>query len=284
MEKVVVAGVLAIALAGCTRAETKEQQPVEDGRTVVVVNEVTVRTRDFVFYDMPDTIPAGATNMRLINDGPDMHHVWLIRLEEGKTLADLMGAMKSSPGALPGWAVDVGGPNVPAPGASNAVTLNLEAGNYAVICVIPGSDGVPHVMKGMVRPLTVVPNSSPAPLPRADVVLTLKDYSFEFDKALTRGVQTIRIENAAQQSHEAVLIKLEPGKSVHDVLAWFREQQGPPPGMPVSGATGIAQGEVNLVTYDFAPGRYGLICFVPDARDGQPHVAHGMVTEFTISE
>ena len=43
---------------------------------------------DFVFLDLPDTIPSGATDIRVINDGPDLHHVWLVRLEEGNTLAD----------------------------------------------------------------------------------------------------------------------------------------------------------------------------------------------------
>ena len=284
MKNELVAALLAVSVCACTRGETKVQQPTADDKTVVVVNEVTVKARDFAFYDMPDTISAGATTIRLLNDGPDLHHVWLVRLEEGKTLADLMQAMKDAPDALPSWAVDVGGPNAVAPGSVSAATLDLEAGEYAVICLIPAKDGVPHLMKGMVRSLTVLPNRNPAPMPHADLVLTLNDYSFEFDKPVTRGVQTIRIENAAQQSHEAVLIKLEPGKHVQDVLQWFQTQQGPPPGMPVGGVSGFAQGEVNTITYDFAPGRYGLVCFVPDAKDGKPHIAHGMVTEFTVSE
>jgi hypothetical protein len=285
MKNVLIAGVMTLALSACTRGETKEQTSEENAKTVVVVNDVTVRTRDFVFLDLPDTIPSGATNIRLVNDGPDLHHVWLVRLEEGKTVADLMQAMKAGHGALPAWAVDVGGPNTPIPGETSGATLDLEPGEYAVICVIPANDGVPHVMKGMIRGLTVVANPTPAPLPRADVVLTLKDYTFEFDRPVRRGVQTIRVENAAQQSHEVVLIQLQPGRNVTDVLAWFDGgQQGPPPGKPIGGTTGFAQGEVNVITHDFAPGNYGMICFVPDAKDGKPHVAHGMIKEFTVTE
>lgn len=285
MKKVLIAGAMMLALSACTRGETKEQGTAETDKTVVVVNEVTVRTRDFVFAEMPDTIQAGATTFRLVNDGPDLHHVWLVRLEEGKTVTDLLTAMKNGHGAFPAWAVDVGGPNTPIPGETSAATLDLEVGRYAVICVIPAKDGVPHVMKGMVRELTVVPNKNPAPLPKADVVLTLNDYKFEFDKPLKRGVQTIRVENAAQQSHEVVLIQLAPGKKVQDVLAWFDGgQQGPPPGKPIGGTTGFAAGEVNVITHDFAAGNYGMICFVPDAKDGKPHVAHGMVTEFTVTD
>jgi hypothetical protein len=35
-------------------------------------------------------------------------------------------------------------------------------------------------------------------------------------------------------------------------------------------------------TGEFEPGRYGLICFVPDTVTGRPHFLHGMTTEFTV--
>lgn len=36
---------------------------------------------------------------------------------------------------------------------------------------------------------------------------------------------------------------------------------------------------IKLVT----PGDYGLICFVPDAKDGKPHLVHGMVKTIKVS-
>ena len=33
---------------------------------------------------------------------------------------------------------------------------------------------------------------------------------------------------------------------------------------------------------DLAPGNYGLICFIPDAKDGKPHFMHGMATQFSV--
>jgi hypothetical protein len=38
----------------------------------------------------------------------------------------------------------------------------------------------------------------------------------------------------------------------------------------------------NTIEVNLEPGEYGLICFVPDAKDGKPHIAHGMVTQFTV--
>jgi hypothetical protein len=284
MKQAIFTGVMALAVAACTAGESKEQDQAGTPITGGVINEVTIRTRDYAFYEMPDTILAGATNIQLANDGPDLHHVWLVRLEEGKTLNDLMEAFKTSHGALPAWAVDVGGPNTPVPGATASATLDLEVGNYVVICVIPAKDGMPHIMKGMVRPLTVVANPNAAMLPHPDIILTLNDYSFDFDKPIKAGKHTIRLENAAQQSHEAVLVQIAPGKTVMDVLKWLEKPEGTPPGKPIGGTTGFAQGEVNVITYDFAPGNYGLVCFVPDAKDGKPHFVHGMVKEFTVTE
>jgi uncharacterized cupredoxin-like copper-binding protein len=283
MKNILLTGAVALALAACTTGESKEQDHSASTITAAALNEVTIRTKDYVFYDMPDTVLAGATNIRLVNDGPELHHVQMIRLEEGKTIQDLMDAMKAGPGPMPAWAVDVGGPNTPAPGESTAAVVDLEAGNYVLICFIPSKDGMPHLMKGMIRPLTVVPNSKAAPLPKADLVLTLNDYSFDFDKPLTAGKHTIRVENAAAQSHEVVLVQIAPGKTVADVLKWLEKQEGPPPGKPLGGTTGFAQGEVNLITHDFTPGEYGLICFIPDAKDGKPHFMHGMVKQFTIN-
>jgi hypothetical protein len=34
---------------------------------------------------------------------------------------------------------------------------------------------------------------------------------------------------------------------------------------------------------DLAPGDYGMICFVPDAKDGKPHFAHGMIQQFKVT-
>jgi hypothetical protein len=39
---------------------------------------------------------------------------------------------------------------------------------------------------------------------------------------------------------------------------------------------------VAFITADFTPGEYALICFLPDAKDGKPHFAHGMIQQIHI--
>lgn len=266
-------------LAGCSVGESREAAR-HAGATP---RELVVRARDFQF-DAPDTVPSGPTRIRLLNEGPDFHHVWLVRLDRGKTVADLMGHLATGHESMPTWATDVGGPNTPgAPGEETSAVLDLEPGRYAMICVIPAPDGRLHVMRGMVRPLTVVPGKGDGgAMPPADLVMTLEDYSYRLDQPITSGSHTIRVENVAEQTHEVVVIRLEPGRSAGDFLAWLMNREGPAPAKPVGGVTGLSRGESNLITIDFEPGDYALLCFVPDAGDGKPHVAHGMVKQFSV--
>jgi hypothetical protein len=248
---------------------------------------VTIKTMDYAF-EAPASLPAGATTFRIVNAGKELHHVWLVKLEQGKTVGDYMAAMQAvakGQAPPPAWAIDVGGPQMGAPGALADGTVNLEAGNYVIVCHIPSADGVPHAAKGMYKALTVTPTKTPAAEPKADVTMTLRDYDFAFSTPLAAGRHTLRIVNAAEQFHEALIVRLLPGKSAPDALRWLETgMQGPPPMELVGGATGLAKGRGMQFTADFAPGEYALLCFLPDAKDGKPHVAHGMIKQITIGK
>jgi hypothetical protein len=271
----VAVGLCTLLLPGCA---TRDAAP---DAALAAPNVVEVVATDFA-YQMPDTIPAGPTRFRLVNQGPDFHHIQLVKLEEGRTMADF--AALDPHGPAPSWAVLVGGPNTPLPGGGiSEGILDLAPGTYVAICVIPASDGVPHIAKGMVHPLTVVPAVSAATMPEADVTMTLLDYSFELSGPLSAGHRVLRVVNAADQPHEVVIFRLEPGKSAQDIMTWFEGgMQGPPPAAPVGGTVGLAKGHVNLVPLELTAGDYGLLCFFPDVRDGRTHIAHGMISQVTV--
>jgi uncharacterized cupredoxin-like copper-binding protein len=256
---------------------------------------VTVTARDFAF-EMPDTLVAGRTELQLVNRGAELHHASLVRLDAGKTAADFFAALKAG-GPPPAWAHDAGGPNAPAPGATSAAVVDLTPGAYVFVCFIPSPDGTPHVMKGMTRAFTVVAEPRarlaaagrgaarpPAPMvTRApDVVMTLNDYDFALSAPLTRGRHVVRVRNVAAQPHEVFVARLAPGTSASQALAWLEKMQGPPPLQPLGGVVGLAKGAENDIPLDLAPGEYAFFCFLPDAKDGKPHVAHGMVKQFTV--
>jgi hypothetical protein len=280
-----------LALGGCAKpeAQTTTDTAAKAGATAsapaaaATPNMVSFTAKEFSFAG-PDTIPAGLTMFHLTDAGQQLHHVQLIKLQDGKTFADYQAAVKDMKGPPPAWAVPYGGVNPPAPGATTTAMQVVEPGNYAVVCFVEGPDHVPHMAKGMMRPLTVTPSANANTTePAADVTLTLSDYTFALSKPLAAGKQMIKVENAAAQPHEVLLVQLAPGKTIEDVGKWVFDMKGPPPGKPIGGIPAFVPGKHSFFEADLAPGDYGMICFVPDAKDGKPHVQHGMMKQFKIS-
>lgn len=242
----------------------------------------------FVAHDYgftgPDRLPAGPTTIRIVNEGQDIHHIQFLKLLQGKTAADFRAAIAADASRLPGWVQHAGGPNAHSAGSQTSVTVNLTQGDYLLVCWIPDKNGVPHVALGMQKALSVQGGKPvKVSLPTPSVVIKQVDYQFALSKPVKSGLQTIEVVNHGTQPHEVVVVKLFPGASVKDVIASFEPgASGPPSGELVSGITAIEKGSRMTFTSEFKPGRYGLICFVPDAVTGRPHFLHGMTTEFTV--
>jgi hypothetical protein len=249
---------------------------------------VNVTATDFAL-SIPDSLPAGITTFHFVNKGAELHHMQILRLEQGKTMGDFQAAMQGH-GPPPAWISFLGGPQGGIPGSEmvSNVTVSLKPGSYVVLCFIPSpSDGKPHVAKGMVKPLKVTGTAgtvSQAGTPKADYVLTMYDYNFDFDKPLKAGRRTIHIKNTAKQFHEAFIAKLPPNTPATALLEWMGAgMKGQPPAIPLGGIAGLSTGIDNYVTLDLEPGEYALYCFMP-APDGKEHVAHGMFKQITVTK
>lgn len=241
---------------------------------------VQVVGEDFKF-EAPDAIPAGLTEFKFLNKGPALHHMSVLKLADGKTVDDLRAAL-ANPGPPPAWVKEMGGPNAPVPGGEANATMNLEPGNYALVCFVD-IDGPPHFTKGMIRALKVEPAKTPgAKTVKADTKLDLYDYNFKLSSPITAGTRTIEVHNTGPQVHEIELVQLAPGVTPADFMKWMGKMEGPPPGKALGGIAGMAPGLSEYFTADFAPGNYLFLCFVPDAKDGKPHFAHGMMQEVTV--
>jgi hypothetical protein len=242
---------------------------------------VDVITRDFAF-EMPDTIPAGATTFRLRNEGMRPHHLMLYRLDDGKTVRDAFMALEAG-GAHPAWMHAAGGPNAVPNGRESIASVVLEPGNYVAFCHVKNPDGTLHFMKGMLTSITVTPatNATIGPA-RPDITITLRDYGFDFSKPPRRGKHLIAITNAGKQRHELILSLLDSGKTSRDFVTWLDTQNGPPPVTPYGGITDIEPGRTAVIPMDLKPGNYSVVCRVRDAGDGAPHDRHGMLADFTV--
>src|ERR1041385_3566364 len=91
-----VASLSILALAACAKERAKPADssvaPKQAGDPTP--NVVTFHAKDFG-YDGPAEIPAGLTTFKLVNDGPSLHHMNLVRLDSGKTIADFQAATKT---------------------------------------------------------------------------------------------------------------------------------------------------------------------------------------------
>jgi len=280
----------AVAVAGCSVKEAPKPDSTAAASTAATTppaaNVVNISATEYKF-DAPDQIPAGLTTFKLTDNGKEMHHVTLIKLDSGKTYNDLMTGLKNmKPGTPPpGWVIPAGGPNAAAPGNSSSLTAVLQPGNYAIMCWIPDAKGVPHVMSGMSKAMTVAENATANMMePASDITVTLKDYQFNFSTPLTAGKHTLRIETAPGQPHEFTFFQLMPGKTAADLIKYVETgMQGPPPGMPLGGVSGVAAGIPSFYEVDLKPGDYAIVCFLEDAKDGRPHFQHGMVQQIKIT-
>jgi len=226
-------------------------------------NTFTVVTTDYRF-DAPAVVPAGLTTIVLVNRGHELHHVQLLRITGADTVV-------------------AGGPNAVTPGYTAQATVMLQPGEYLMVCWIPGPDHIPHIAKGMTRPLRVSPVTNVSLTePRSDLTIALTEYAFALSAPLTAGRRTLRVENRGVENHEAALVRLALGRSPADVVAWIDTQVGSPPAEFIGGMTALPGGAHAYFTLDVTPGRYALLCFEPAAKDGRLHVALGMIKEVDV--
>lgn len=269
--------VIAALLPVVLMAQSHDSHAAHAAASASASHTITVTFSDYAFVNMPDTVPSGMVTLNGVNEGKEFHHAIVVRLDDGHTLAELMAGLRN-PGPPPSWVHMLGGPQLGA-----TVTVDLKPGNYALLCMVPSPDGVPHVMKGMAKAFTVIPSSASAEAaPKADIEMTMADYDWKLTQPLSAGRHTIKVTTAPGQPHEFLVARLLPGKSAKDIAAWESNMASPPPFDALTGSSPLEPGVANYVTIDLTPGRYALVCFLPDARDGKPHLAHGMLREVVV--
>ena len=271
--------VMAIVLSACGSAVASS--PATTGTPIP---EITIKAADYSF-DAPAQIEARLVKIKLVNDGQEPHHVQIVRLNDGVTPEQLQTALQEDPTAALSLAVAVGGPGVIDPGLTSQVTLDLSPGQYVLLCFVPSHDGLPHLAKGMVRPLEVVARDgydhATAPQPVADMTVKLRDFEFPLPSRIKVGPQVWQIFNEGSQLHEIMLIKLAEGKTLENVQAFMQSPHGAPPFANVGGFQAIHPGETGWLHLDLTPGEYVALCYVPDEH-GKSHIEHGMVLPFTV--
>ena len=234
-------------------------------------------------FDGPDTIPAGQITIRLQNRGQEPHQLQLLKLDQGKSSADLAAALQAGGGVVPAWAKHMGGPNGIGSGDASEATVFLEPGSYVIICGIPTKNHQTHAALGMQKALHVADTISAPPEFYGNFHMAMFDYEFVVVQPLKKGRHTFYVINRGSQTHQASFVRLDPGASAEDVLAAFGTDTSLPlPGKLVGGISGLEPGGDGTFTAEFTPGRYAIICLFPDPATRDSHAAKGMVMNFTI--
>lgn len=279
LARVAVSLCLTAALLGAARHAAAQSAQATPAARSLPGHVVDVRAGEF-FFQAPDTIPAGLTTFRLLQTGlvvdrlragargrelvadkgdntRGAHMLWVVRLDSGKTLSDLYRAAHAGERRTP-WARQLGGPGFILPPSTTNATLDLEPGNYALVCYIGSAreDRTRyHLMNGMFRALTVLPSSRRrSPTVTAEVVATIgRDNVVSFSKQLRTGRVVIRVVNETNDDLEFKFQRVPDGLTGREFLA-----QAPcaGPGTPGGGLSSIPSRASVITTLDFSAGEY----------------------------
>ncbi len=278
--------VLAIVALGACGGDKKKVEPAK-ARPGVTIEAV----KGFKF-SLPEQMPSGWVDVTLRNNTGQIHQLGFVKLGSLSYDDFKKAAASTDLSNLPDDTVFVGGPNNVLPLQSITTTIHLEPGTYGVVCFIPDpKDGKSHASKGMVGKVDVTPSVYTVETPpTADgAKIDLTEFDFLVDSGF-KGVGTVSITNVGKQVHELVIYKIADGKTLADVKKFLFVPPGakPPAGKPpftaVGGVTGVSPKQTAYAPMILAPGKYALVCFLPDpAKDNQPHALEGMIKEITIT-
>lgn len=226
---------------------------------------------------LPAAVPSGIVAVKFntaegVSGTPE-----IARLNEGVTMEQLNEALaQPDPTAALALVTLLGS----AQGSSdNKVVYDLKPGAHAAVLF-------PDNAAPVVGAFTAG-EASQATAPQAAVTAQLADFSFTLPDSIKTGPQLWHIQNMGKQWHEMVIVKLNEGVTVDNLMEMLQSEQteGPPPFEQVAMWAPNGAGEQAWVTFDLPAGEYTVLCFLPDVTgDGTPHLAHGMVRTLTVTE
>lgn len=246
-------------------------------------------------FSGPDKLKAGYLELQMQNAGRQPFMMMVLGLKPGTSKPELLAALKKTMtlghdakawGQLYARAVAHGGVGMTLPGQTGKVGLVLTPGRYALIA--PGADGKgqPLTELGMVKLIEVVAQGKPTAMPKTDLKVPMYDFAFAFSGGLKPGKQTWEIVNNGQEPHELVMVRVRPGKTVQEAIAFMHAEnpQGEPPvDFSSMVATGIvSEGQRMALEVNLQKGTYLVTCFLPALKNSKPHHDLGMEMSFEV--
>jgi hypothetical protein len=116
------------------------------------------------------------------------------------------------------------------------------------------------------------------------ISVDLNEFAFGFIPTdVTSGNIAFEASNVGEQNHEIGVAKIPEDADLDELLMTEEDV----PGFVFLGAAEAAPGEDTSLVFaePLAPGRYAMVCFLPNTEEGPegtPHAFLGMATEFTV--
>jgi hypothetical protein len=268
--KTLLAGVLALAIAGSGAAVVGAQAPPATLKFDVTTSGATLSQ---------PAVKTGWNKLVFNWKGKGEGGLALVRLESGVTperFGPAVAKIKDPTqvteyGAIVASTFWVAGP------ATYTTSVKLEDADYALV----------DLAKKPVMRLAfhAGPEADPAMEPAADVDVKLGDYAFSMPRVLKSGKQTIRTKNVGDQLHHALVMPLKKGVKDARVLADLKKGKEPnyaiggPPSALVEVVSPDTQNDVEV---NLRKGKYLFVCFLQDSPKDKPHAMLGMRKIVTV--
>lgn len=114
------------------------------------------------------------------------------------------------------------------------------------------------------------------------VTVNAVDYAYAMPSTLKGPIVALRLRNRGTELHEFSLGRIDGGHTVADVLAAFEARKRPAWLLDIGGPGLVSPGASLTYTRSLQPGRYVVLCGVPD-HAGMSHLQHGMIRTFTVA-
>ncbi len=271
-----VAAAAVLGLAACSSSSPVATRATPTGPSVAPAPALLNIGVGDTAITAPDSVPAGFTKVVVTAAGSTRAHIALELLAPGVTFDHVEKATSQEQDKL---ATIIGGNGSVNPGLSTTVYFDLPAGNYEIVQLTQADGHSPTH-----RLVATATSGTPARAPAARGNIVLKGDVIALASGFD-GQGTWQVTNTdAKDDHEATLLKIAPGKTVRDIVSYFKSstRQGRPPMTAMGGMGDLRSGRSGYMTVQLSPGSYALACFAPD-QNGIPHVAMGMITGFQVA-
>jgi len=171
----------------------------------------------------------------------------------------------------------VAGPNNP-----GVMLLNLPAAHYYVLVLPHGAFSA-----DILHPLIVSGEPTGSSTTYTNTLTAMTDTWWDRTPKSIPSKGLLKFKNTAKSWHFVEIDRLAPGKTYADFKKWIDDikhgQGGPPPLTGYSYGQGVVSpGHAYGFKYKIPPGKYVVMCWMPDRMTGMPHVFMGMSRPLTV--